>query len=161
MMTFAQRWCHYTSSQDKSTSANAYMQEAMNLVFANQDDEDSIYPLTTREIAEAQKHDPDLNATVDKHGYTKQLVENTEILCKDGKMDIPKSLQHHEVAWYRHYLLHPGNKRIKETLCVLMYWNSLRKTVQSHVKKCHSCWVTKHRQHKYGKLPAKLAITIP
>jgi hypothetical protein len=29
----------------------------MNVVFANQDDEEAIYPLTTREIAEAQKHD--------------------------------------------------------------------------------------------------------
>jgi len=31
----------------------------MNLVFANQDDEDAIHPFTTREIAEAQKHDID------------------------------------------------------------------------------------------------------
>jgi hypothetical protein len=28
----------------------------MNLMFANQDDEDAIYHFTTREIAEAQKH---------------------------------------------------------------------------------------------------------
>ena len=48
------------------------MQESMNLVFANWDDEDAIYPLTTREIANAQQHDADLNAIADKHGYTKQ-----------------------------------------------------------------------------------------
>ena len=42
-----------------------------------------------------------------------------------------------------------------------MYWKGLRKTVQSHVKKCHSCQVNKHRNHKYGKLPSKLAITTP
>jgi hypothetical protein len=60
MMTFTQCWCHYTSCHKESTSANAYMQESMNLVFANQDDEDSFYPLTSRETAEAQKHDPDL-----------------------------------------------------------------------------------------------------
>ena len=65
MMTFAQCWCHYTSCQEESTPN---MQESMNLVFANQDDEDAIYPLITREIAEAQKHDPELNATIDKHG---------------------------------------------------------------------------------------------
>ena len=33
----------------------------MNLVFANRDNEEAIYPLTTQEIAEAQKHDPDLD----------------------------------------------------------------------------------------------------
>ena len=70
MMTFKQCWCHYTPSQEETTSANTYMQESMNLVFANQDDEDAIYPLTTREIAAAQKHNPVLNAITDKHGYT-------------------------------------------------------------------------------------------
>jgi hypothetical protein len=60
MMTFAQCWCHYTSGQEENTAPSTYMQESMNLVFANQDDEDAIYPLTTREIADAQKHDPEL-----------------------------------------------------------------------------------------------------
>ena len=34
-------------------------------------------------------------------------------------------------------------------------------TVQSHVKKCHSCQVNECRQLKYGKLQTKLAITNP
>ena len=133
----------------------------MNRVFASQDDEEAIYPLTTREIAEAQKHDIELNTKTDKNGYTIQLVENTKILCKNGKMVIPKSLQKRAVAWYHHYLQHPGNTRLEETLRLSMYWKGLRKTVQSHVKKCHSCQVNKRRNHKYGKLPAKLAITTP
>jgi hypothetical protein len=33
----------------------------MKLVFANQDDEDAIYPLTTSKIAEAHKHDTELD----------------------------------------------------------------------------------------------------
>ena len=48
----------------------------MNLVFVNQDDEDAIYPLTTREITEGQKHDIELNTMPDKDGYTTQVVEN-------------------------------------------------------------------------------------
>ena len=115
----------------------------MNLVFANQDDEDAIYPLTTREIAEAQKHDIELNTMTDKYGYTKQLVENTKVLCKNSKMVIPTSLQKHAVAWYHQYLQHPGNTCLKETLCLSMYWKGLRKTVQSHIKKCYSCKVNK------------------
>ena len=80
------------------------MHESMNLVFANQDDEDAIYPLTTREIAEAQKRDVELNTMTDKDGYTTQLVENTKVLCKDGKMVMPTSLQKCAIAWYYHYL---------------------------------------------------------
>ena len=57
----------------------------MNMVFANQEDEEAIYPLTTREIAEAQKHDVELNTTTDKDGFTTQLVENIKVLCKMAK----------------------------------------------------------------------------
>ena len=60
MMTFAQCWCHYTSGQEGSTSPSAYKQESINLVFANQDYKDTIYPLATREIAEAQMHNLEL-----------------------------------------------------------------------------------------------------
>ena len=76
-------------------------------------------------------------------------------------MIIPTSLQQHAVAWYHHYLQHPGNTSLKETLRLSMYWKGLSKTVQSHVKRCLSCQVNKCRNHKYGKLPAKLAITTP
>eukprot|EP00804_Cyclotella_cryptica_P007833 CCRYP_001413-RB/>CCRYP_001413-RB protein AED:0.47 eAED:0.47 QI:3/-1/0/1/-1/1/1/0/112 len=111
----------------------------MNQVFANQNEEDSIYPLTTREIAEAQQEDESLL----NKGYSTHLVENINVICNGGKMVIPKSLQHRAVAWFHHYLQHPGTKRLKETLRLSMYWKGLRKTVQSHVKKCHSCRVNK------------------
>ena len=51
------------------------MQESMSLVFANQEGEEAIYPPTTREIAESQKHDVTLNTMADKYGYTTQLVK--------------------------------------------------------------------------------------
>ena len=117
-------------------------------MFASQDDEDTIYSLTTREIAETQKHNNELNTMTEKYDYTTQLVENTKVLCKDGKMVIPKSLQHHAVAWYHHYLQHPGNMHLKETLCLSMYRKGLRRTVQSDVKKCQSCQMNKCRHHK-------------
>ena len=106
----------------------------MNLVFANQDNEDAIYPLTTREIADAQKHDLKLNIMTDKYGYTTQLVKNTKVLYTYGKMAIPTSLQDCSVAWHHHYLHHRGNMLLKETLHLLMYWKGLQKTVQSHIK---------------------------
>ncbi len=76
-------------------------------------------------------------------------------------MVVPKILLHHAVVWYHHYLQHPGTKRLKETLRLSMYWKGLRTTVQSHVKKCCSCQVNKHRKLKNGKLPEKLVITTP
>jgi hypothetical protein len=68
----------------------------MNLVFANHSKEDAIYPLTVREIAQAQKLDASIEKLKDK--YSTQLVENTEVLCKDGKMFIPVALQHQAVS---------------------------------------------------------------
>eukprot|EP00804_Cyclotella_cryptica_P019476 CCRYP_006626-RA/>CCRYP_006626-RA protein AED:0.37 eAED:0.37 QI:0/-1/0/1/-1/1/1/0/108 len=102
----------------------------MNQVFANRNEEDSIYPLTTREIAEATTKDESLL----NKGYSTQLVENIKVLCKDGKMVIPTSLQHRAVAWFHHYLQHLGTKRLEETLRLSMYWKGLRTTVQSHAK---------------------------
>eukprot|EP00804_Cyclotella_cryptica_P004468 CCRYP_006866-RA/>CCRYP_006866-RA protein AED:0.41 eAED:0.41 QI:0/-1/0/1/-1/1/1/0/339 len=129
----------------------------MNQVFANRNKEDSIYPLTTREIAETQQEDKSLL----NKGYSTHLVEKIKVLCKDDKMVIPKGLQQRALAWFHHYLQHPGTKHLKETLRLLMYWKGLRAKVQSHVTKCHSCQVNKRRQLKYGKLPTELAITNP
>eukprot|EP00804_Cyclotella_cryptica_P009742 CCRYP_011258-RA/>CCRYP_011258-RA protein AED:0.38 eAED:0.39 QI:0/0/0/1/0/0/2/0/384 len=154
-MTFAQCRCYHNTTQSKSSPATT--QESLNQVFVNRNKEDSIYPLTTREIAEAQQEDK----SILNKGYSTHLVENIRVLCKDAKVVIPKSLQHHAVAWFHHYLQLPGTKRLKETLRLSMYWKGLRMTVQSHVKKCHSCQVNKRRQLKYGKLPTKLAITNP
>ena len=101
----------------------------MNLVFANQDGEDAICPLTTRELSAAQKLDTNLNTMTDKYCYTTQLVENTKVLCKDAKMVIPTSQHQCAVAWYHHYLQQPGNTPLKETLSLSMYWKGLQKTV--------------------------------
>eukprot|EP00804_Cyclotella_cryptica_P007866 CCRYP_001440-RA/>CCRYP_001440-RA protein AED:0.45 eAED:0.45 QI:0/-1/0/1/-1/1/1/0/157 len=87
-MTFAQCWCYHNTSQPETSLAST--QESMNQVFANRNEEDSIYPLTTREIAEAQQEDESLL----NKGYSTQLVENIKVLCKEGKMVIPTSLQH-------------------------------------------------------------------
>jgi hypothetical protein len=75
------------------------MQECnLNQVFANCSEEEEIFPLTTQEIAEAQKAIDKLkhcfkhNAVLDK-GLEVSLVDNTYVVCKDGRMIIPKPLQ--------------------------------------------------------------------
>eukprot|EP00804_Cyclotella_cryptica_P009939 CCRYP_017364-RA/>CCRYP_017364-RA protein AED:0.48 eAED:0.43 QI:0/0/0/1/0/0/2/0/170 len=115
-MTFAQCWCCPNSAQQhKASPVNT--KESMTLVFANQTKKTHIYPLMTREIAEAQQQEQSLQ----NKGHSTQSVENAKVICKDGKMVIPKSLQHHVVAWFHHYLQHPGTKRLEETLCLWVY----------------------------------------
>ena len=133
----------------------------MNLVVANLSEENSIYPLRNREITDLQSKDAQLVTLTKQDGYFTELVENIKVQYKDGKLIIPKDLQDQAVAWYHHYLQHPGSTHLEETLCSAMYWKGMRHTIESHVKKCHSCQVNKRRKHKYGKLPAKLAITTP
>jgi hypothetical protein len=61
----------------------------MNEVFANRSDKDEIYPLTTEEIAEAQRADASLkhlfkrNAVIDQ-GLEIKLIENMACVHKDG-----------------------------------------------------------------------------
>jgi len=42
-----------------------------------------------------------------------------------------------------------------------MYWRSLKSDVQRHVKSCDTCQRSKKRKRQYGKLPSKIAITVP
>jgi hypothetical protein len=158
-MTFTKRWCRVDS--DTHTNSAKQHLESMNYVFANRSDDDDIYPITVREIAEEQKKDKTIQALKKEDKYTTQLVENTKVLCKDGKLVIPKSLQHRTISWYHHYLQHPGHSRLEETLRAAMYWKSMRNTIRSYVKRCRSCQINKRRKVKYGKLPPKLAITTP
>ena len=83
------------------------------------------------------------------------------MLCKNGKLVIPNTLQYKAVAWYHHYLQHPGHTRLEETLKAEMYWPGMRNRVRNYVKICKSCQVNKRKKQKYGKLPTKQVITTP
>ena len=99
-MTFTKHWCHYTKEASPEESKTT-QQHQMNMVFANHS-EDVIYPLTVKEIALAQERDLVLKKPTKMEKYSTHLVEDTEVLCKDGKMVIPKVLQRRAVSWYHH-----------------------------------------------------------
>ncbi len=61
------------------------------------------------------------NAIVPKKDICPQLVEDTKVLCNNGKLIIPASLRHRAVAWYHHYLQHPAHSCLKETMRSVMY----------------------------------------
>ena len=99
------------------------------MVFVNCSEEDVIYPLTVKEISLAQERDLVLKKLTKMGKYSTHLVEDAEVLCKDGKMVIPKVLQHRAVSWYHHYLQHPGHTLLEETLNAVMYWKGMRNTI--------------------------------
>ncbi len=82
-------------------------QHQMNMVFTNHSEKDVIYPLTVKEIALAQEDNSVLKKLSKTDKYSTELVRDTQVLCKDGKMVIPKVLQRKAVSWYHHYLQHP------------------------------------------------------
>jgi hypothetical protein len=93
-----------------------------------------------------------------KLDYKNNLVGNLHMLCKDGRLVIPKRLQESKaIAWYHHYLQHPGHTRLEETMKLAMYWTNMRTSVRQFVKQCKSCQVT-NAPYKYGELPLKLVL---
>ncbi len=61
------------------------------------------------------KHCFKRNAVKDK-GMEVSLIDNFHVVCKDGRMIIPKPLQRSAVLWYNHYLQRPGHTRLEETI---------------------------------------------
>jgi hypothetical protein len=112
-------------------------------VFANCSKEEEIFPLTTPEIAEAQKADVKLkhyfrrNAILYK-GLEIRLVDDTYVVCKDGKMIIPKPLQRRAVLWNHHYPQHPGHTQLEETMKGMVHAWVGQKRLKRYILRCFS-----------------------
>jgi len=159
-MILAKRWCAVSNSHYKnSNSINSTMD--LNRVFPTHSGEEEIYPLTVSETAEEQTKDKGLQQQRHTSKFEETLIENTYVICKNGKMIIPKTFQKRAAAWYHHYLQHPGHSYLEETLKAAMYWKNLQTDVQYHVKTCKSCQVNKCKKLKYSKLPPKLVVDTP
>jgi hypothetical protein len=67
-------------------------------MFAHHKEEEEVYSLTLPEIADAQRKDQELKAYFKKiaimphNNMVIQLIEDTKVLCKNGKLMIPTSL---------------------------------------------------------------------
>ena len=77
-MAFSKCWCKYTLTHTNSTNKHTY---SMNSVFANRSEEEEIFPLTVKEIAEAQGLNKLFKATTLKEKYEKTLIKNTPVFC--------------------------------------------------------------------------------
>jgi hypothetical protein len=156
-MILTKKWCKIEHFAEPESEQNM----DVNYVFATNSDEEEIFPLTISEIAEEQLEDKALHQQKMSSKLVNQLIENTIVLYKEGKLVIPKTLQHKTVAWYHHYLQHPGHTRLEETLRAVTYWKGMRSLIRSHTKTCKPCQINKLKKKKYGKIPTQQVITTP
>ena len=126
--------------------------------------DDSIYPVTIPEIADAQRLHTDLSryftTTPRNAKYKLKILSGTKVVVRgDHQMVVPPTLQSRVVQWYHFYLQHPGHTRLEETIKATMYWKNMRGHIRKHVKICPTCQRAKITRTKYGKLPTKVAVT--
>jgi hypothetical protein len=79
-MRFTQRWNFDTYM---TPADHPLYKDSLNFVFANTQEEESIYPLYVSEIAEAQNLDDNLKKLMKLDKYEITLVDDTEVLCKN------------------------------------------------------------------------------
>jgi hypothetical protein len=119
---FTALWCSYNEKNPGKHERDCNL----NYVFVNRSKEEEIYPFTAQEVADAQwvdatlKHCFKRNHVFDKD-FDIRLVDETSVVCKNGRMVIPKPLQRRVVLWFHHYLQHPGHTRLEETMQATMY----------------------------------------
>ncbi len=99
------------------------------------------------------------NAVLD-NGVEIRLIDNTYVVCKDGKMIIPNPLQRCAVLWYHRYLQHPGHTCLEETMKATIYWKGMHTSIWPWIKSCRACQVKK-KQFEYRRLQFKTVITVP
>jgi hypothetical protein len=142
-MTVSKKWCELDFDSDNLDSYTDNHDD-WNLMFAHHKEEEEVYPLTLTEIANAQCKDSELkayfkiNAIMPQKSMGIQLIEDTKVLCKNGKVMIPPSFRQRAGRWYHHYLQHLGHSHLEETMRSVMYWKGMRTTIRKHVKSCRT-----------------------
>ena len=161
---------HHRDGTDVRTYVDTF-KDHVNHVFANiSEEENDIYPPTISEIAANQRRSRVYKPYIKNKPFKKRdkkislkVIDDTDVLVYEGKrLVIPGTeMQSRIVQWYHHYLQHPGETRLEETLTAIMYWPGMRYRIRKHVKSCDRCQKGKRRKRQYGKLPPKLAETVP
>jgi transposase InsO family protein len=121
--------------------------------------EEEKFPMNPILIQKEQEKDKKLQKEIQKNSnkYILRTIEGAKLVTYKRLIVIPKSLQQRIVAWYHHYLAHPGMTRLEATLRETMTWPNMRKDIESHVRTCPQCQKYKKVRPKYGKLPEKQA----
>ena len=122
-----------------------------------------IYPLKYSTLQRAQQQDKSLHRVLNKSENQYRFTTfrgggiHHTLICHNGKIVIPESLQKQVVEWYHQTLCHPGMTRTEQTIRQHFWWKTLREDVQKVCSTCDICQRTKIQHTKYGKLPEKEA----
>jgi len=142
---------------EEELSAEAFANELAN----EEEDFPTGYPLSYKEIAFRQKKDRALQNKfrMQPELYIKKpcaFSDSThELITKNDKIYVPKSLQHKCAEWYHLTLMHPGEQRLELTMAQHCAWIGLKPTCVRVCKNCDNCAVSKKRDQKKGLLPPK------
>ena len=141
-----------------------------NNILMTASENNSSYPLDLQSMQTAQLNDESLVNMVDSHitsnstsstTYTYKSVEGLELIHKNNRILVPQSKQQVVLEWYHNILIHPGEKRMIETIKLVFTWSGLNKQVRQLVKTCHECQMYKKAgKKKYSLLPPKTAESI-
>ena len=120
----------------------------------------SSFPLDPKVIYASQRRTKSLMAQHEKKakGFGTQTVEGKALITHNGKIVIPNvELQERIIAWYHHYLCHPGQTRLEANIRQHLVWSGIRRQTQRHVSTCKQCQLCKGNPKNYGHLPPKQA----
>ena len=150
------------------TSLEANLFTIKNAELFGKDEADlPVYPLEYRIIDHFQQRDtllinklkqsaPDYHTKSFRGGGKERML-----ICRKGKIVIPKALSKRVITWYHDTLCHPGINRTEETIGQHLWWPNMRDEITSFVTKCPTCQKNKKQRKKYGHLPEKAAETDP
>ena len=133
------------------------------LSYVNQEDiREELFPMSPTEIRSHQQNDEKLLKNLrDNKEYRLKTIEGKEIIMYEDKIYVPDTLKDRVMEWYHTLLVHAGSTRMLSTIQATMNWHGIRKDIDTYVKTCHTCQITKKQKKKYGHLPPKTAETTP
>ena len=136
------------------------------ILAGDEEDAPGDFPMSYATLQEQQRKDKDVQKELKDNKQYKNKVfahgnKEFNLVTKDDKIVVPKTLQKPITDWYHTMLLHPGETRMELTIGQHYYWKNMRTTIKHACGKCPVCQLTKPKTIKYGKLPEKSADVIP
>ena len=106
------------------------------LYAADEEDFPAEYPLSYADIAYEQGKGPDIQKVriqKPERYVTKQRMfagKSFQLVTREGKIVLPKSLTKRVVEWYHKQLCHPGETQMELTMGQHYCWKGMRNTVK-------------------------------
>ena len=127
------------------------------------------FPLSYKRLAAEQARDEKLQSRIvdpkEKHLYSSKNYrfsdKSYDLITRDDRIVIPRSMEQEITEWYHQNLLHPGKKRLELTLRQHFTFIGLGPMTKRVCKACMVCRRLKANHKKYGKLPPKEPELIP